>query len=448
MLSHEHFEELCALASLGEISEDELGELREHIRMCAPCQAVYEDLSEIIAKKPANPKVLQESNRELSDLFYRDGRRNKQFAARAQQEGIHLSEEARRVLGVRPAKLSWPFPAYKYAVALALLSLLVLAGFLGYRLRESNVSNALWSAETARLKSELESLRKQVGELPPSGAPPASESPVKPPALPYVKHTGAARDDSGLESELSKHRDNLTAALAQAKALEEQLQKASTEIETLKAEAATAKNSEGQFASKLQQAEQSISQLTDELQKLRNNQSEDASAKAAQEARINELSERLRSQTEALERERRLLAADRDIRDLMSARNLHIIDVYDVDSRGKTRQAFGRVFYTEGKSLIFYAFDLAGKGSANRVRSFQAWGRQESDDSTPQATKSLGVFYADDQKQNRWVLKFNDPDVLAQIDYVFVTIEPPGGSRKPSGQKLLYAYLKQKPNHP
>jgi hypothetical protein len=54
----------------------------------------------------------------------------------------------------------------------------------------------------------------------------------------------------------------------------------------------------------------------------------------------------------------------------------------------------------------------------------------------------------DDQKQNRWVLKFDDPRTLAEIDSVFVTVEPAGGSAKPTGNKLLYAYLLANPNHP
>jgi len=37
---------------------------------------------------------------------------------------------------------------------------------------------------------------------------------------------------------------------------------------------------------------------------------------------------------------------------------------------------------------------------------------------------------------------------LEQIDAVFVTVEPAGGSRKPSGKPLLFAYLKVDPNHP
>ena len=41
-----------------------------------------------------------------------------------------------------------------------------------------------------------------------------------------------------------------------------------------------------------------------------------------------------------------------------------------------------------------------------------------------------------------------DPKTLAQIDAVFVTVEPNGRSDKPSGKPLLFAYLRVDPNHP
>src|SRR5262249_60134697 len=132
----------------------------------------------------------------------------------------------------------------------------------------------------------------------------------------------------------------------------------------------------------------------------------DAASAAAQPCEIRGLTGKLRLQTEALDRETTLLAAGRDIHDLMGARNLHIVDVLDVDSKGKDRRAFGRVFYTEEKSLIFYAFDLSDRGTARRNASFQVWGARGPAQSPAQ---SLGIFYVDDQKQNRWVLKFEDP---------------------------------------
>ena len=39
------------------------------------------------------------------------------------------------------------------------------------------------------------------------------------------------------------------------------------------------------------------------------------------------------------------------------------------------------------------------------------------------------------------VLRFEDPLYLAEIDSVFVTVEPPGGSAKPTGRQFLFAYL-------
>ncbi|HKF24929.1 MAG TPA: anti-sigma factor, partial [Candidatus Acidoferrum sp.] len=61
---------------------------------------------------------------------------------------------------------------------------------------------------------------------------------------------------------------------------------------------------------------------------------------------------------------------------------------------------------------------------------------------------NLGIFYEDNAAKKRWVLKANDPRALDDIDAVFVTIEPNGGSPSPSGKQLLFAYLRAKPNHP
>jgi hypothetical protein len=45
-------------------------------------------------------------------------------------------------------------------------------------------------------------------------------------------------------------------------------------------------------------------------------------------------------------------------------------------------------------------------------------------------------------------VKFEDPTVLVKINSVFVTIEPQGGSFKPSGNQLLCAYLSNHRNDP
>ena len=93
----------------------------------------------------------------------------------------------------------------------------------------------------------------------------------------------------------------------------------------------------------------------------------------------------------------------------------------------------------------FYAYDLHNKGNVTKG-DFQVWGKREGRSQPP---RSLGILYVDDSTTNRWVLKFEDPGVLAQIDQVFVTVEPPGGSMRPTGKQLLAAaFLNEEPNHP
>ena len=143
-----------------------------------------------------------------------------------------------------------------------------------------------------------------------------------------------------------------------------------------------------------------------------------------------------------------MLSADREIRDIMGARDLHIVDVIDRDGKGRVRKAFGRAFYTQGKSLIFYAFDLPAKNTADGKFVYAAWG-SNSNNLNSKVTHSLGIFFNDDQTQHRWAMKFEDPKILDEIDTVFVTLEPADKPfSNPTGKPLLEAYFGTPPNHP
>jgi hypothetical protein len=308
--------------------------------------------------------------------------------------------------------------------------LLVTIGVLGYSLRQSKSRYTTLAADMVALKEQFsEQARPGRATLPPSPA----TAPEPPVARPMT------------DPDLVKARQDTMAAEARSRALEQQLQAFASELEALRVQRMQASDSRDQLEKKLTESEQTLVRAGDELQRTREERSANAATLAAQRLEIRHLSAKLTAQTETLERERTLLAAGRDIHDLMGARNLHIVDVLDVDSKGRDRRAFGRVFYTEGKSLIFYAFDLGDRGATRRNASYQVWGTRGPAQS---AAQSMGIFFVDDQKQNRWVLKFEDPRVLAEIDSVFVTVERPGGSPRPTGRKFLYAYLKANPNHP
>lgn len=96
-------------------------------------------------------------------------------------------------------------------------------------------------------------------------------------------------------------------------------------------------------------------------------------------------------------------------------------------------------------SLIFYAYDLDQETELKRASTFQGWGRRGPD---RQQAIDLGIFFEDNATRERWILKCDDPKTLAQIDAVFVTVEPKGGSHKPTSKTLLFASLKIDPNHP
>ncbi|GAC1670195.1 MAG: hypothetical protein PVS2B2_00540 [Candidatus Acidiferrum sp.] len=117
----------------------------------------------------------------------------------------------------------------------------------------------------------------------------------------------------------------------------------------------------------------------------------------------------------------------------------------DRSRTGQTDKTYGRVFYTKGKPLIFYAYDLDAQLGLRNVNSFQAWGRRGPD---KEQVLNLGIFYEDNVSKKRWVSKAEDPKSLEDIDTVFLTVEPNGGSHHLSGEQLLIAYLRAGPNHP
>jgi hypothetical protein len=198
-------------------------------------------------------------------------------------------------------------------------------------------------------------------------------------------------------------------------------------------------------------AEIKLSELQKTVEEATAQRDENARQAAVLETKVNELTQLVREREQALDQRdgelaegQELLEHDRDIRELMGARQLYMADVRDVSGAG-TAKTYGRVFYTKGKSLIFYAFDLDTQPGLQNASSFQAWGRRGPD---KQQALSLGIFYEDNVSKKRWVLKADDPKTLEDIDAVFVTVEPNGGSHHPSGKQLLFAYLRVNPNHP
>jgi len=432
--NHQQFVELCAVATAGPLPEDQASQLQAHLEDCPECREAMAEFR-FVAVEGASLIVPVEARTEdrqfrlpasqvTSDSWSPEAAKQKLLACIAVEEEagrgrMSLSAVPKRVMPGLLAKLSWQ-QRLQYSVALIIV--LGIVAVSGYRLRtmhgERRGSDGYQGEMQAQLLSEHSDLEKQL-----------------------KAHAASIEDLSRKLEERETTIQGLKRALASAELQEKnRVGELSTAL-TLNTSLATERDS---LLHKLQDAETSVVSLQGQLDSLRTERRNDLVRVSDLEMRIEQLNGRLRESHVAVSQQRDLLVSDRDIRDLMGARNLYITDVVDVDKNGHTQRPFGRIFYTKGKSLIFYAFDL-DQQRGFRNAAFQLWGQQGSDRSN---SVNMGIFYMDNEANRRWVLKFDDPEKLARINSVFVTVEPNGGSQKPGGKQLLYASLRTLPNHP
>ncbi len=422
---HERFKELAALAAGGHVSGPEYAEFKSHIAVCTACRQEYSEYQEILYHQFPIVDLVGECPVKSPGFLASAGAYEKRFLARARAEGTPIPTEftAGQRLWRRWRGAAAPRAAYAYGVALVICGF---AGLLSYRLHESRLRELARTKENQGLRGQVELLQTENSSL--------------------GRLISELSNTSGLAStELSSAKAKYTALTARYEAIETELKRTSARAEALRTEAQSELEKEEGLSKKLKETEASLASVTEQFQTVRSAHVNEVAGVSEHLSQIKEMEAQLAEARQSLDRTTRLLAADRDIRDLMGARSLHITDVFDVDSKGKTQRPFGRVFYTEARSLIFYAFDLNRARNGPVDRAYQLWGYHEA---AERSVQSLGILYLDDQKQNRWALKFDDPSVLSEIDAVFVTIEPAGGSHKPTGKKLLYAYLGSPPNHP
>jgi hypothetical protein len=439
MLEHkdshpEYFEELCALAASGQIQEPEFIELQDHLGKCGECRSVYADFVNLVhhSLPLAHPEAVSSSR--LPRFLSEGSSYRERFLARARKEGLQISS------GTLHHRLPGKFqiwPDFRFGSALiamlTLAALLLTVGLLGYNLHESNLRYIKLAAEksaaTAESNRQSNARTRFTEETSPATPTRLDAVPTPSAVLPAIPASNA---------ELDKVRADHAAAEARSKVLEDQLTRVASELEALRAQNEDTRLSREQLEKKLKDAEQVAKTIKDDLQETSRARSKDSLTIATQELQIQRLSKKLTAQAETLQQEK-------SYRDLIGARTFHIADVFDVDSKGKDQRAYGRVIYTDGKeSLLFYAFDLNDRNTAKRNVSFQVWGKRGPAQSP--SYNSLGLFQIDDQKLNRWVLQFEDPQILAEIDSVIVTVEPSGGSAKPTGRQFLYAYLNTNPS--
>jgi hypothetical protein len=419
---HERFEELCAAASIGQASGAELAELQEHLAWCAACQNSYSEFLGLNAAQYAQNAGSLDLSTDFALNAIDSTLLRERFLKKAATEGISFTTDGADRRMVEPQVTShrsrnWPL---RIALVGALIGLVFAIGAGGYYLgaphlagpdARSAISPAIAAHEPAgaaiaALGAENRDLASEVAAL-------------------RVFQSSQSSKLSELELSSFASKQERVVLLARAKDQEERI----TDLE-----------------SRLDQAQAALANVRAGYEEAKASLSNNHVVLVEDQVKIRDLSTQLTETSSALNRERDLLAAGRDFRELMSARNLHIVDVFDTDPRGKNRAAFGRIFFTEGKSLLFYAYDMPDARLKDAGYQYRIWGKKEGPN---EHARNLGIFFADDRSQKRWVFQYDDSRVLDEIDSVFVTLEPPSiNPMQPRGDKLMYAYLRGQANHP
>lgn len=420
-LDRERIEELCCLSVIDELSPTERMLLDEHLSECESCRklvAEYEQLC--VFDFPALNAI--EAEQDNSDILEAsaENRMLDNVVARAQNESpgsIRLSSYELLSAPCRPSpmqRLSQLFgAAFRWGgwVAAAAIFLILISGRIANRTRssfqeakhvptrqaEDSGAAKASAASTAAYERSVKDLRQKAGD---------AEL-----ALASAKAAYDRLDNEkvALESQLASQRRILDDRASQADVLSAALDQQTAKASNLEAE---------------------LRDVSSKLIEQRN-----------EVAKLQQVAETTTVQTPTPVS----FAPDPEAQELFGARDLHIVDVYDVDHSGKPSRTYGRVYYVNHRLLVFYAFDLGTHEQNRKAVAFQAWGFKQPNSTEPE---SLGLFYMDDSKLDRWILRVSDPKLLSNIDTLFVTLEPPGGSDVPKGRRVLLASLAGPPNHP
>ncbi|HEX4536644.1 MAG TPA: hypothetical protein VH140_06835 [Candidatus Acidoferrum sp.] len=426
---HDKYKKLGALAAAGSLAPLESAELHAHLRRCEQCNEVFRQYQALSTQGIAI--LADEFAERLGEASWDKDAAFEQLLERMERAQHPAPEQYRHTYETAPANKLLRAPVRSIATML-LAAGLILTGVLGsyhlgVRTHSQRVSNV--TAAPLPIDDRLQKITEEKQQ-----ADEALAQQTK--RLAQLETDGAQK-----EQELGKLRSTLRAFEDRANKLQAASSQSDAQLLALSQE-------RDSLTTQLQTLNQSYGVDRTELANLRLERDKTVTRTASLETKIAELTSAIQDQERRLKDTDQYLSSDRDIRELMGARKLYIADVFDVDGSSRTQKPFGRVFYTQGKSLIFYAFDLDREPGVVNASTFQVWGQREAPQGQQESPMNLGILYMDNESKRRWVMRFDDPKKLAEIDAVFVTVEPRGGSHKPTNKPFLYALLRNEANHP
>jgi hypothetical protein len=426
---HEKFTKLCALATSGSLAPFELAELQSHLEDCEQCREVFSQYQTLTTNGVA---FLIDKFGDCRETNWDNASALDRLLTRVSTHEASALNDTPRTVSQAPVSSSTTRGTFRSLAQLALAAGLLLvvahgAYRLGARTQPTNSAVSPAAPTVLPVAAQVSSTEKNAAE---------ELLAVQTKRFDQLRQESAQKEQelAKLRSALRTLQDQSTSLTAASSQSEHQVRLLSQQRDDL--------------AAKIQTLNESYSEQQAELATLRAERDKAAQRVSALELQVADLNAMNRDQSARLNDTEQYLSSDRDIRELMGARKLYIADVFDVDGTSRTQKPFGRVFYTQGKSLIFYAFDLDHEPGVVNASTFQVWGQRERPQGEQVLPMNLGILYMDNESKRRWVMRFDDPKKLAEIDAVFVTVEPRGGSHKPTSKPFLYALLRNEANHP
>jgi hypothetical protein len=402
LLTHDHFEQLCAAAVTGQITHAELMMLQEHMETCANCRDFVGDVGQVVgpAVACAHKHFPAKAPKGATE----------RFIAKAHSEGIPLGKLAPHG--------GWP-RRQRAVVLIAVAAFIALTCLSLY---------PKFLAEKWRPLSGTSKL-------------------APPPSIPNGDNDAGdlRRENAELKEQLQSLQSQAKVVAARLASLQQALKMSDGRGAEVSTRLNILDNRNDVLRKQIADRDAQTAQLSGNLDRMTALKEANEIALQAKESELATLHGKMEILTSELQKSEQLSAAAEDAKEIIGARNLLMFDVGDFEN-GKRQRPYGRVFYADGKKLTFYAFDLKDTKNLDAKIQFYVWGEKNG---VHGPVKILGVLNHDSARQGRWKLDCDDPTVLAEIDSVFVTIE----SNKrpvtaPSGEKILYAYFGDRLSHP
>jgi len=322
---HDEFLELCAVSTSGQLTEEEQKKLQEHLAVCQSCREALQQYEAVVGQAIPAIAAKEESEATESGPSWSQEEAEKAFFKRL----VH--EEKREPRNFRSASdlpsvphrlpafsngVGWPQVWMLYAAGILLF---LSVGFYAYRIRVHRSTDVAQESPAPPRAQNQVSLEEQLSDA-------GHEREI---ASAQIKQRDKTIAD--LRHQLAEQSTEINQMKAAQERLEGDLHAGDTSRQDLTRQRAD-------LVQKLDAAQDNSHALQEKLNSLAQQSAQDAARAKASEARANDLTHLLQDRETALEQQDQLLSHDRDIRELMGARDLYIAEVsfVQIDSRQRT----------------------------------------------------------------------------------------------------------------